>query len=185
MGFDLFRREPASATLRAFLDRAFEAVGAVPTHLIVDRGRQFDCEAFRSWCRDHGIKWRYGAVGKKGAIAVIERVIRTMKAECTRVIRMPFRIDAARVELDAYVRWHNRHHPHTHLAGRTPDEVYFGRRPANEAPRLEPRLKYPRDAWCASPQTSVRGRRGVCLALEVSHFGGKRHLPLVAVRPAA
>ncbi len=88
-------------------------------------------------------------------------------------------------ELDIYVRWHNELRPHTYLGGRTPDEVYFEREPANEAPRLEPRLKYPRDAWCASPQTSVRGRRGVRLELEVSHLEGKRHLPLAAVRPAA
>jgi hypothetical protein len=112
-------------------------------------------------------------------------VIRTIKTECTRVIRVPFDIDAMRAELDVYVRWHNEHRPHTYLRGRTPDEVYFGRPPANEAPRLEPRLKYPRDAWCASPQTSVRGRRGVRLALQVSHFGGKRHLPVVSIKPAA
>jgi hypothetical protein len=90
-----------------------------------------------------------------------------------------------------YVRWFNEHRPHTYLRGRTPNEVYFGRKPANEQPRLEPRLEYPQDAWCASPpaggspQTSVRGRRGVRLALEVSHFEGKRHLPVVALRRAA
>ncbi len=98
---------------------------------------------------------------------------------------MPFDIEAMRAELDVYVRWFNEHRPHTYLRGRTPNEVYFGRKPANEQPRLEPRLKYPQDAWCASPQTSVRGRRGVRLALEVSYFGGKRHLPVVALRRAA
>ena len=178
--------------VRAFLDRAFEAVGAVPKHVVVDRGRQFDCHAFRAWCRGHGIRWRYGAAGKKGSIAVIERVIRTIKTECTRALRVPFDIEAMRAELDVHVRWFNEHRPHTYLRGRTPNEVYFGRKPANEQPRLEPRLKYPRDAsglrptsGCASPQTSVRGRRGVRLALEVSHFGGKRHLPVVALRTAA
>jgi transposase InsO family protein len=144
--FEVFRREPASATIQAFLDRAFEAIGVVPKHVILDRGRQFDCEAFRRWCRRYGLKWRYGAAGKKGSIAVIERLIRTIKTECTRAIRVPFSAEAMRAELDAYVRWHNQHRPHTHLRGRTADEVYFGRRPANEVPRLEPRLKYPRDA---------------------------------------
>jgi hypothetical protein len=171
--------------VRAFLDRAFEAVGAVPKHIILDRGRQFDCEAFRTWCRGHGIKWRYGAAGKKGSIAVIERLIRAIKTECTRVVCVPFHVEAMRAELEAYVRWHNEHRPHTHLRGRTPDEVYFGQKPVNEQPRMEPRLKYPRDAWCASPQTSVRGRRGVRLALEVSHFEGRRHLPVIAIKPAA
>jgi transposase InsO family protein len=86
-GFELFKKEPASAMIRAFLDRAFEAMGAVPKHIILDRGRQFDCEAFRAWCRGHGVRWRYGAAGKKGSTAVIERLIRTIKTECTRAIR--------------------------------------------------------------------------------------------------
>ena len=64
-------------------------------------------------------------------------------------------------------------------------EVYFKRKPANERPRLEPRIRYPRDAWCASPQTEVRGRRGVRVDIEVSYYEGKQHLPLVTVRPAA
>ena len=71
------------------------------------------------------------------------------------------------------------------LQGRTPNEVYFRRKPANEKPRYEPRAKYPRDAWCASPQTKVKGRRGVRLKLEVTHFEGRVHLPLINVRPAA
>ncbi len=64
-------------------------------------------------------------------------------------------------------------------------EVYFRRKPANEKPRYEPRAKYPRDAWCASPQTKVKGRRGVRLKLEVCFLEGRRYLPVVEVRPAA
>ena len=90
-----------------------------------------------------------------------------------------------RVELSAYFRWFNEHRPNMALRGRTPCEVYFGRQPANEKPRYEPRHKYPRDAWCASPQAKVKGRRGVKLRLDVTHFEGRRHLPLVEVRPAA
>ena len=134
-GFELFKREPASVMIRAFLDRAFEAAGTIPKHVIVDKGRQFDCEAFRAWCRGHGIRWRYGAAGKKGSIAVIERLIRTIKTECARVIRVPSNIQAMRAELDTYAAWHNGHRPHTHLGGRTPDEVCFDRKPANELPR--------------------------------------------------
>ncbi len=106
---------------------------------------------------------------------------------------VPLNIDKMRAELDCYFRWHNGHRPNTSLGGRTPDEVYFRRKPANEKPRYEPRAKYPRDAWCASPprsarpfgQTKVKGRRGVRLKLEVRYFEGRRYLPLVEVRPAA
>jgi hypothetical protein len=58
---------------------------------------------------------------------------------------MPLRKQDLVRELAAYFDWYAEHRPHTHLRGRTPNEVYFGRRPANEVPRLEPRLKYPRD----------------------------------------
>ena len=57
--------------------------------------------------------------------------------------------------------------------------------PANEKPHYEPRRRYPLDAWCASPQTKVKGRRGVKLRLDVSYFGGCRHLPVASIRPAA
>jgi transposase InsO family protein len=58
--------------------RAFRAAGGAPKHMVSDRGRRFDCRAFRRWCRRRAVKWRYGAVGKRGSIAVIERLIRTI-----------------------------------------------------------------------------------------------------------
>jgi transposase InsO family protein len=185
MGFAVFLKQPTSLQVRSFLGRAFGLAGEAPKYVVCDKGPQFWCGAFKKWCGRRGTKPRYGAVGKCGSIAVIERLIRTVKDECTRRITVPLRIVKMRAEIHCYVRWSNEHRPHAYLGGRTPNEAYFGRAPANEAPRLEPRLKYPRDAWCASPQTDVRGRRGVRLTLEVSHFGGKRHLPVVEVRPAA
>jgi hypothetical protein len=35
--------------------------------------------------------------------------------------------------------WYNQHRPHSTLGGKTPDEVYFQRFPANRRPRIEPR----------------------------------------------
>jgi hypothetical protein len=55
----------------------------------------------------------------------------------------------------------------------------------NEAPRLETRLKYPRDAWGASPQAPVKGRRGVRVDIEVTLFEGRQHLPVVALKTVA
>ena len=185
MGFAVFLKQPTSLQVRSFLGRAFGLAGKVPKYLVCDKGTQFWCGAFKKWCRRRGTRPRYGAVGKYGSIAVIERAIRTIKTECTRVIRVPFNVRAMRVELDCYVRWFNEHRPHAYLGGRTPNEVYYARPAANEAPRLEPRLKYPRDAWCASPQAPVKGRRGTRVDIDVTFFEGKRHLPLVAIRPAA
>lgn len=71
------------------------------------------------------------------------------------------------------------------LNGRTPNELYFDSVPKNERPRCEPRRKWPRDALCAAPWAEVKGRRGVKLELGVRFLEGRRHLPLIELRPAA
>ncbi len=185
MGFRLFKEKPSSVQVRSFLAWVFHKAGAAPKYLISDKEKQFDCPGFRAWCDRRGVTPRYGAVGRHGSIAVIERLIRTMKNECTRRITVPLRIEKMRAELSSWVRWYNGCRPHMTLGGRTPDEVYFERAPANEKPRHEPRRKYPRDAWCASPQTKVKGRRGVRLRLDVRCFEDRKHLPVIEVRPAA
>ena len=126
-----------------------------------------------------------GAVGKRGSIAVIERFIRSLKDECTRRISVPLRKADFDREISSYLAWYAEARPHMSLGGRTPNEVYYGRQPANEAPRLETRLKYPRDAWCASPQAPVKGRRGVRVDIEVTLFEGRQHLPVIALKTVA
>lgn len=82
----------------------------------------------RRWVKKKGIKPpRYGAVGKHGSIAVVERLIRTIKDECTRRIMIPQRPDEYRNELELYIAWHNEHRPQSTLDGKTPNEVYFRR----------------------------------------------------------
>ena len=104
---------------------------------------------------------------------------------CPRKPMVPLRLEEMRAELDCFFRCYNGSRPNMVLQGRTPHEVYLDREPANEKPRYEPRRRYPLDAWCASPQTKVMGRRGVKLRLDVSCFEGRRHLPVVGIRPAA
>ena len=41
----------------------------------------FRCDGFKCWCRRKTIRVRYGAVGRHGSIAVIERFIKTLKDE--------------------------------------------------------------------------------------------------------
>jgi transposase InsO family protein len=84
MGFAVFRQEPTPVVVRAFLGRSMAAAGAVPKYIICDRGKQFDCDAFRAWCKRKGIRPRFGAVGKHGSIAVVERAILTIKLLCRR-----------------------------------------------------------------------------------------------------
>lgn len=204
MGATAFTKQPTSADVQDFLGQAVTRVKrdkqykascahvvqkknrpkrwkSVPKYIICDRGKQFDCKSFRKWCQRKNIQPpRYGAIGKHGSIAVVERLILTMKTILLCLLR-PLNRDAFQSQLDELVEWYNEHRPHTWLGGRTPNEVYYGRFPANRKPRFEPRSHWPR----GSPWALTRGSPGAKLALEVSFHNGNRHLPIVKVKRAA
>jgi transposase InsO family protein len=185
MGVVAFRRQPSSAAIREFLDRVARKAGAAPSHVITDQGRQFVAIRFRRWCRRRGIRQRFGAVGRYGSIAVVERFIRTMKTECTRRILVPLRLAAIQRELSIFAKWYNGHRPHEALAARTPDEVYFRERPQCLAPRFEPRARWPRRSPCAMPTVLVRGHPGAVVELDLGLHAGRKHLPLVSLKRVA
>jgi len=146
---------------------------------------QFWCAGFKAWCRRREIRPRFGAVGKHGSIAVIERAILTMKQLVGGLPVVPLRREIFRRDLSEIIAWYNEHRPHTSLRGRTPNEVYFNRRPASRAPRWEPRREWPRSSPCAEPRTLIKGQPGVCLQLDVSFHAGRSHLPIVSLKRAA
>ena len=185
MGIRLFRRQPTSADVRAFLGRAMHDAHATPKHLISDKGSQFWCEGFKEWCRDNGIKPRFGAIGQHGSIAITERLILTLKQGIVWFPLVPLRQAMFRQALGHLATWYNEHRPHMSLCGKTPDEVYHRQRPANRLPRFEPRPHWPRASACAKPVTLVKGVPGVRLELEVVCLGGHRHLPIVTLQRAA
>jgi transposase InsO family protein len=80
MGFGVFRRQPSASAVREFLARRFREEGCPPRHLVTDHGKQFVARAFKRWCRRRGIRQRFGAIGKYGSLAMIERAIRTFKS---------------------------------------------------------------------------------------------------------
>ena len=132
LGFAHFERRPTSSEVCAFLNRAIKQAGVAPKYIIADKGTEFFCSRFKRWCRSHGIRPRFGAVGQHGSIAGIERLFRSLKSECTRRILVPFRLDTMRHETTCYATWYNEYRPHQGLGGRTPLEVYRGWSPANE-----------------------------------------------------
>ena len=185
MGATTFKEEPDSEAVRAFLGRTIAKANATPKYIVCDRGSQFDCEGFRDWCKRKGIKPpRYGAVGKHGSIAVVERFILTMKCLLSCLLLIPYRQEAFQRELNAIIHWYNAHRSHTWLGGKTPDEVYHGRYPTNRRPRYEPRDRWPRGSPCAKPWALVRGSPGAKVELEVKFHGGRRHLPIVTLKRA-
>jgi len=195
MGFRVFRKQPTGDEVRAFLARTIRKAGAKPKYIICDKGVQFwparrslgegGGNAFKAWCKRRGIRPRFGAVGKHGSIAVIERFIRSLKQECLRRTLISLCKRTFCREVSSYSAWYNEHRPHTALGGATPNEVYFGRRHANRAPRFEPRARWPRGSPCAKPQTLIKGKPGVRLELGIRFEGGRKHLPMVTLHRVA
>jgi transposase InsO family protein len=175
-------KEPDAAQICAMLDRAVLGAGTAPRHIISDQGAQFQSE-YIAWCKKRGSKPRFGAIGKHGSIAVLERFWRSMKEECFRRIAVPLEPAAMEAELDAYLLWYAAHRPHGSLGGATPGERLAGVLPANQRPGLEPRARYPLAR--GDPAVPLRRRVQGELRLVVRLVEGRKHLPIVELREAA
>lgn len=185
LGLSVFPQRPTSLAVRSFLGSLIARADATLKYLICDKDSVFWCDGFKHWCRHKGVRPRFGAVGRLGSIALIERFIRTMKDEGTRRILIPQRRRDIRQELNRFFTWYNAHRPHTALEGRTSNEVYFRLAPANRRPRIEPRKRWPRRSPCAGPRTLIAGQPGDRFTLEVGFHGSHRHLPVVVLKRAA
>jgi transposase InsO family protein len=178
VAFALFRREPSAGDICALLDRSVAAAGAPPRYLVSDRGSQFQSE-YRAWCSTNGVRPRFGAVGKKGSIAIVERFILSLKREFLWRILVPSSLDGMQQAMAAYLLWYNEYRPHTALAGATPAEVRAAVIPARNRVRLEPRARLP----VARGDPSVK--RCGKLELVVGYVNGRRELPVVELRKVA
>ena len=138
VGFAVFAKCPSSVEVQRFLDRAARAHGKHPRYVVTDKGRQFWCRSFKAWCKRRNIRPRYGRIGEPASIAIVERFIRSMKSECTRLVLVPLSLEAMRRELRFYSTWYN--HWRTHMA--------LGGSAANRAA-----------VSMASSTTSIHGRR--------------------------
>jgi hypothetical protein len=93
--------------------------------------------------------------------------------------------ESFRNEMLMIIAWYNEHRPHMTLEGKTPNEVYETRVPANRKPRIEPRPRWPRGSPCAKPQTLVAGKPGKHFEMNVNFHEDRRHLPIVTLQRAA
>jgi transposase InsO family protein len=184
IGFALFRAAPTAKQVCQMLERAGGRVGRAPKYTVTDQGTQFR-EQYRAWCDRHGVKPRFGAVGKYGSIAVIERFMLTLKSECTRQLLVPLGLGAMRKELALFVHWYNLLRPSQALGGRTPTEVYEGAVPANATPRFEPRARSPDRGRSAGSAVRAGSQGEAPLKLVLSYLEGRPHLPIVELRKAA
>lgn len=88
-------------------------------------------------------------------------------------------------ELKLFQEWFNEHRPHDALNGRTPNEVYEKRFPANRRPRYEPRAGWQKGFPCARPWALTRGSPGAKPELNVELHAGRRNLPIVTLKQVA
>ena len=185
VGFEVFSKAPSAEQICQLLNVTVACEGRAPKYIISDQGSQFQQE-YRDCCESHGIQPRFGAIGKSGSIALIERFWQTLKSEGLRKILVPYSIDQMREEVRVFCNWYNGVRPHNELGGATPDEVYFGVKPARDRPRHEPRKRFPlKTKPSGRAPKAVRGKRGVKLELVVSHFEGRQHLPVIELERAA
>jgi len=179
VGTACWKTEPSTVEVITMLDTAIAATGNLPRHLISDQGSQFR-EEYRAWCNERGVRPRYGAVGRHGSIALVERFIRSLKAEgLGRLIAIPLAAEKVAEELAIFVEWYNEHRPHRGLGGATPNEICFGRPRARDAPRFEVRGRYP------TRDVELRAEAGTVIELDVERYRGRTHLPVIEIRPAA
>jgi transposase InsO family protein len=121
--------EPTAAWICALVSRAIRDANATPVHFISDRGPQFTALAFKRLLRRRGIKHRYGAIGRHGSIAIIERFWRTLKREALDSTSSWLTVEALAEMVSRYADWFTRIRPHQGLQGRAPVDVTKAKRP--------------------------------------------------------
>src|SRR5664280_40753 len=126
----VFSKEASAREIARFVSKTGRRHGR-PAHFVSDHARCFTGQAFRHMLRKLGGKQRFGAVGKKGSIALIERLWRTLKDTLGLRLMGPLVAEdlAAKIEMGLVHYAHFR--PHQGLGGATPAEIYFGRTPAH------------------------------------------------------
>ena len=99
-------------------------------HFVTDKGACFTAAEFQETVARHGMKARFGAVGRHGSIAFIERLWRGLKDLLhLRLDRRLLREDLEpRIGLGLF--YYSVLKPHQGLGGATPAEVYFQKEPA-------------------------------------------------------
>ena len=136
----VFWKEPSARQMCRLIRRAARRFGP-PRHFVSDKGPQFTAKRFRKTLRRLRTRQRFGAIGRHGSIAIIERLWRTLKnALSLRSFKPLVKADLQqRLEQGLYYYTYLR--PHQGLGGATPAEIHFGRQPAHLTALHPPRAR--------------------------------------------
>lgn len=138
----VFRSEPKADDLARLVLSAVRRHRA-PRHLVSDQGKQFTAATFERALELLGVRQRFGAIGYKGSIALLERWWRTLKDSLRLPLFRPLTQNTLEARLAYFVQHYSFFRPHQALGGRTPAEAFF--------------------AWPAAEKMATsppRGRRG-------------------------
>ncbi len=126
----VFAKEPSAREMARLVSRTARRFGK-PAHFVSDKGNCFRGGAFRRVLRHLGARPRFGAIGKKGSIALIERLWRTLKDSLGLRLLRPLVAEDLRQKVELGLIHYAHFRPHEALAGATPAEIYFARTPAH------------------------------------------------------
>jgi len=126
----VFSKEASAREIARFVSKAARRHGR-PAHFVSDHARCFTSRVFRHKLRSLGVKQRFGAVGKKGSIALIERLWRTLKDTLGLRLLRPIAAEDLLDKIEMGLLHYAHFRPHQALREATPAEVYFGRTPAH------------------------------------------------------
>jgi transposase InsO family protein len=171
LAFLVFSKEPTSEEIAQLVRSASDRFGK-PTHFVTDRGAQFTGSTFAGTLRDLGTKQRFGAIGKAGSIAIIERLWRTLKDMLELRIVPPLSVSQLEERVDLGLLYYAAFRPHQGLGGATPAEIYFGLEPAGRNAAPPPR---------AGPATAATTE----LSFEVVYLDREQRLPLLIPKKLA
>ena len=166
----IFLTEPGGSELAKLFTKAARRFGA-PRHSVSDQGAQFTSQEFRNGLERLGVRHRYGALGRSGSIALIERFFRTLKAVADTRGRPPLlRADLERrlAVVFGYYGWLR---PHQGLGGAVPAESLCHRRAAHLDSVPPPRGRPGENVVFTAP-------------LEVRYLDPDRRLPYLAAKAA-
>lgn len=144
LSWRLFSDEPSAEEMVSVLDEAVARArrlhpGLSLSHFVTDKGACFTAEAFQAAVTRHGLKPRFGTVGRHGSIALIERLWLGLKD------LLHLRLDRCLLKSDLESRiglglfYYSVLKPHQGLGGATPAEVYFQKEPARDHALPPPR----------------------------------------------
>jgi hypothetical protein len=97
-----------------------------PTRLAASKAR-----SFAESSGGLGVKQRFGAIGRKGSIALIECLWRTLKDTLGLRLIGPLVAEDLMAKIEIGLLHYAHFRPHQGLGGATPAEVYFGRTSAH------------------------------------------------------